>query len=109
MLNGEAFASLLGVSRATVNAKRQHHEVLALEGAKRGFRFPAWQIGEDGKPFAAIPALFERLGAGAWAVYRFLLQHHPELDGLTALEALRRGHDAAVIETAEGMACGNFV
>jgi hypothetical protein len=108
MLNGEAFAALLGVSRATVNAKRQHHEVLALEGAKRGFRFPSWQIDQDGKPFAAIPALFDRLGSGAWAVYRFLVQHHAELDGMTALEALRQGRGAEVIETAEGIAQGIF-
>ena len=108
MLNGEAFAALLGVSRATVNTKRQHQEVLALEGAKRGYRFPAWQVDQNGKPFAVIPALFECLGAGAWTVYRFLVQHHPELDGMTALEALRRGRDVEVIETAEGIAGGTF-
>lgn len=62
----------LGTSRMTVNTKRQNHQVLGLGGAKRGFRFPAWQVGEDGKPFAALPRLFERLGGGLWAVYRSL-------------------------------------
>jgi hypothetical protein len=81
--------------------------VLGLEGAKRGFRFPDWQVGQDGKPFAALPALFERLG-DEWAVYRFLVQHHPELDGLTGKEALQRGQSDKVIETAETISQAAF-
>jgi hypothetical protein len=104
MLNDDKFGELLGVSRATVNTKRQKRQVLGLEGAKRGFRFPAWQIGEDGKPFAALPELFDRLGGEPWAVYRFLTQRHPELDGLTGCEALRRGQAAKVIDVAESVA-----
>jgi hypothetical protein len=107
MLSADAFARLIGTSRVTVNAKRQAHQLLGLDGAKRGFRFPEWQVGDDGKPFAALPALFERLG-GAWAVYRFLIQHHPELDGLTAREALRQGMSSDVLAVAEGIAQGNF-
>ena len=91
MLSGEAFASLLKTTRMTINTKRKKHQVLALEGVTRGFRFPQWQIGQDGKPFSALPKLFEQLGNNSWAVYRFLAQHHPELDGLTGREALQRG------------------
>jgi hypothetical protein len=58
-------------------------------------------VGSDGKPFAALPALFERLGNSPWAVYRFLVQHHPELGNLTAREALRQGRTAAVLAAAE--------
>lgn len=104
MLSAEAFAELLGTTRVTVNAKRQRQQVLALEGAKRGFRFPVWQVGSNGKPFAVIPDLFDRLGGDAWAVYRFLVQHHPELDGLTGHEALRRGKSREVVEVAESVA-----
>jgi hypothetical protein len=106
MLSAEQFAELIGTSRVTVNAKRQNNQVLGLDGAKRGFRFPAWQLDRDGKPFAAIPGLFEGLGGGPWAVYRFLVQHHPELDGLTGIEALRRGKTAQVLEAAESVAQG---
>lgn len=101
MLSAEKFAELIGTSRVTVNAKRQNRQVLALEGAKRGFRFPNWQVGEDGKPFSVLPKLFDRLGGNPWAVYRFLVQHHPELDGLTGREALYRGRSAEVLEVAE--------
>ena len=108
MLSAEQFAGLIGTSRVTVNAKRQSNLVLGLDGAKRGFRFPDWQIGDDGKPFAALPGLFERLGGGPWAVYRFLVQHHPELDGLTGREALRRGKSRQALEAAESIAQGTF-
>ncbi len=106
MLSAEAFAELLGVSRVTVNAKRQRHEVLAVDGARRGFRFPAWQVDQNGKPFAAIPQLFQKLGDSPWAVYRFLVQRHPELDGATGVDALRQGRTDDVLEAAESLAAG---
>lgn len=100
MLSAAAVAELLGVSRVTVNAKRQRHEVLAVDGARRGFRFPAWQVDENGKPFAAIPQLSEKLGDSPWSVYRFLVQRHPELEGATGVDALRQGRTHEVLEAA---------
>ena len=108
MLSADQFAALLGTSRMTINTKRQNGQLLGLDGVKRGFRFPVWQIDKDGKPFAALPALFERLGGGAWSVYRFLVQRHPELDGLTGIEALRRGKADQVLEVADSIAQGTF-
>jgi hypothetical protein len=104
MLSADNLARLLGTTRATINTKRQNRQLLGLEGATRGFRFPSWQIGEDGKPFSALPTLFDRLGDSPWAVYRFLVQSHPELDGETGRDALRKGRTADVIEAAESVA-----
>jgi hypothetical protein len=104
MLSADAFAERLGTTRATVTAWRHKNQVLGLEGATRGFRFPQWQVGEDGRPFRVIPELFDRLGGDAWTVYRFLVQRHPELGGITAKEALRQGRAGEVVETAEGVA-----
>jgi hypothetical protein len=108
MLSADEFADLIGTTRVTVHAKRQARQVLGLEGAKRGYRFPEWQIGQDGKPFAALPDLFRRLGNNSWAVYRFLVQHHPELDRQTGLEALQKGRVTEVLDTAEAVARGDF-
>jgi DNA-binding transcriptional regulator YiaG len=101
MLSADGFAELLGTTRATINSWRQKRQVLALEGATRGFRFPDWQIGQDGRPFSILPQLFEKFADSPWAVYRFLIQHHPELDGRTAREALRRGQDESVLAAAD--------
>lgn len=102
MLSADDFAKLLGTTRVTVNSKRQSGQLLGLDGAKRGFRFPEWQLDSDGKPFAVLAALHERLG-GPWAVYRFLVQPHGELDGLTGHEALEQGQTERVLETIESI------
>ena len=107
MLAADAFAEMLGVTRVTVNAKRQSGQLLGLEGAKRGFRFPVWQLDTEGKPYGELAALMERLGA-PWAVYRFLVQRHGALDGMTGREALERGRGSDAIATAEGIARGDF-
>lgn len=108
MLTAEQFAERLGVSRMTVNARRQKHELLGLDGAKRGFRFPAWQVDEDGKAFAALPQLFDLLGENAWTVYRFLTQRHAVLDGISAKDALRQGKTTQVLQAVESLAQGDF-
>ena len=102
MLSAEDFAKMLGTTRVTVNTKRQSGQILGLDGAKRGFRFPVWQLDAEGKPYAELAALHERL-SGPWAVYRFLMQPHGELDGLTGREALERGKVKAALEAAESV------
>jgi hypothetical protein len=104
MLTTDAFAARLGTTRATITTWRHRNQVLGLEGATRGFRFPDWQVGSDGKPFRVLPQLFDRLGGDAWDVYRFLVQHHPELGGMTGREALQNGRVKAVVEAAESVA-----
>lgn len=102
MLSADEFAKVLGTSRVTVNAKRQKGQVLGLDGAKRGFRFPKWQLNSEGKPYGELEELHDLLG-GPWAVYRFLVQTHGELNGLTGLKALERGTADAAIEAAKSV------
>ncbi len=87
MLSSDAIAERLGLSREAVHQKRRRGELLGIEGAKRGVRFPAWQLGPDGRPLAALRELRAALGE-PWAVFRFLRQHHPELGMRTGLEAV---------------------
>lgn len=101
MLSSDAFARRIGVTRETVRQKLARHEILGLSGAKRGMRFPAWQVMGDGRLLPRLPELFARLGQ-AWTVYRFLVQHrHPELGGRTGLAAIRDGDIDAVLAAAE--------
>ena len=108
MLTADAFAEEIGATRETVHKKRRRHEVLGLEGPKRGVRFPKWQLSQSGELLPSLPLLFRALGGHPWAVYRFLLQEHPELDGSTALEALRRGRIEDVIAVADTIGAGTF-
>jgi hypothetical protein len=108
MLTAEEFAARLGVSRMTVNARRQKHELLGLGGAKRGFRFPAWQVDDDGRAFDVLPKLFDMLGENPWTVYRFLTQRHSALEGVSAKDALHRGRVTQVLQAAESLSQGDF-
>ena len=103
MLSADAFAQLIGVSREAVRLKRRRHDALGLEGAKRGVRFPRWQVTDDGGLLPALPQLFTVLGGNSWTVYRFLIQHHPELDGASAVDALKAGRVAEVLAAAENV------
>lgn len=107
MLSSDDMKELLGISRQTVNEQRKTGRLLGLQGAKRQFRYPRWQIGDDGRPFAEIEKLFAILGS-PWPVYRFLVQKHPELDGMSGIDALRQGRGEMAIMAAESQMQGNF-
>ena len=104
MLSAADFAKFIGVSREAVRAKHQRSQLLGLRGAKRGLRFPKWQVTSDGGLLPGLPRLFEILGGDSWTIYRFLTQHHPELEGNTALSALLRGKVENVLAAAENTA-----
>jgi hypothetical protein len=108
MLNTAAIADLLGMSEEGVRLKRKRHEILGLESAKRGIRYPAWQILEGRQLLPALPRLFTLLGDDPWRLFRFLQQHHGELGGDRALDALRHGKIDGVLAAAENTATGAF-
>lgn len=108
MLSARAFAPLIGASHETVNQKRKSGEILALDRATRGLRYPKWQVTEEGRLVPGLADLARELAGGPWTVYRFLLQGHPELEGMTGLEALKAGRRSEVVEIARGVSQGTF-
>ncbi|SMF52358.1 Protein of unknown function [Tistlia consotensis] len=108
MLSADDFARLIGVTREAVRQKATRREALGLQGAKRGVRYPAWQVTRDGGLLPELPRLFAVLGDSPWAVYRFLVQPHPAFKGASPLETLRAGAAKLVLEAAEGVARGDF-
>ena len=104
MLSSDTIAERLGLSREAVHQKRRRGELLGVEGAKRGVRFPAWQLGSDGLPLRSMKDLHAALGE-PWAVFRFLRQRHPELGMRTGLEAVadpRRTAEAVTLARGVG-------
>src|SRR5262249_10151474 len=79
MLAAEALADQLHVSRETVNQWRKAGKVIGVRGAKRGFRFPEWQINDRGQPYPAIERILEELDGDHWAAWRFLEERVPEV------------------------------
>jgi hypothetical protein len=108
MLSARAFGPLVNMSHETVNQKRKAGEILGLQGATRGNRFPRWQVTREGLPLPGLKILFETLGGDPWTIYRFLLQRHNELAGETALDALKVGRVEAVTGVARNISAGAF-
>lgn len=108
MLSARAFGPLIGASHETVNQKRKAGEVLALQGTTRGLRYPRWQVTDDGRLLPGLAELTRELPGGPWAVYRFLLQPHNELDGRTGLAALKANRVRQVLDVARSIAQGTF-
>ena len=108
MLTARDFGPLIGASHETINTKRKRHEVLGLEGATRGVKYPRWQVTEAGLPLPGLARLFEVLGEQPWTVYRFLRARHAELSGKTALDVLKTGRIDAVVDVAKNQAVGAF-
>ena len=108
MLNARDFGPLIGASHETVHAKRRRFEILGLEGATRGVKYPRWQVTDSGLPLPGLSRLFDVLGDQPWTVYRFLGTAHPELGGCTALEALKEGRIDVVLGAAKNQVTGAF-
>ena len=108
MLTARDFGPLIGASHETVNVKRRRRELLGLEGATRGVKYPSWQLTDAGLPLPGLPKLFEALGEQPWTVYRFLRTAHAELGGDTALDALKAGQVDAVVGVARNQAAGAY-
>lgn len=105
MLTSDEMAVHLGVSRETVNRLRQRQELIGLQAAKRGFKYPDWQI-VNGHPLRGLPQLHGIMHNSPWAVYRFLLEEHDALGGRRALDLLRKGRLEHVLLAAEALGYG---
>lgn len=108
MLSTAEMADRLGMSEEGVRLKRKRHEILGLEFAKRGIRYPSWQVVGDHQLIRHMPRVFAVLGDDSWRIYRFLLQHHAELGGERAIDALKRDRIGDVLAAAENTASGAF-
>jgi hypothetical protein len=107
MLPAETFARQLNVSRETINEWRKADKVIGVRGAKRGFRFPAWQLNDRGQPYPAIKRILEELGGDHWAGWRFLEEKVPEV-GDIGFQALAAGKEDALLKALLGRSYGSF-
>jgi hypothetical protein len=108
MLSTAEMANRLGMSEEGIRLKRKRHELLGLEFAKRGIRYPSWQVIEDRQLVQDLPRVFAVLGDDPWRIYRFLVQQHPELGGRRAIDELKRGRIENVLAAAQNTGTGAF-
>ncbi len=88
MLRLVEFAQRLGISPDTVNRRRQQGRFLAVSGESRGFRYPVWQLDEQGRLLDGLAEIITKCGNG-WPAFTALIRRYDEL-GCTGAEALRQ-------------------
>lgn len=99
MVNSIELARLMGVTRETVNQKRQKGMLLALTHGTRHQRYPTWQL--EPRIMDVMPRLLKILGnLDPWTQYLFITQRNPVLNAASPLDALRRGEEVRVLATA---------
>lgn len=101
MLSSDDMASRLGMTRQGIDKRRRKGELFALQGERRGYVYPGWQVGENGRVVPGLTEVLAALPGGPWTQYRFFVTHHGSLGDRTAAEALRAGDLQAVLAAAE--------
>jgi len=99
-LSAAEIAEVLGITRQAVDKRRNAGQLLALEAAKRGYLYPAWQLGDRGL-LEGFPEVLAVLAAPPWAAARFFLSGNHRLGGRRPIDVLRKGHVEAVLAAAE--------
>ncbi|MGQ0550975.1 MAG: hypothetical protein ACT4PY_15055, partial [Armatimonadota bacterium] len=87
----ERVAKYLGLTRQAVDKRRKANKLIGLTVGRHGYLYPSWQFSRSG----TVPGLEDVLGAlhrhDPWSQVIFLLSPNDRLDGVTPLEALRKG------------------
>jgi hypothetical protein len=100
MLKSDQAAQKLNMTREALNNRRKAHQVLGLDAAKRGVRYPEWQFEDSVLPH--VPAILHALPhLDPWGHYLFFTRPEPLLGGATPLRALRDGAADEVLRVAK--------
>jgi hypothetical protein len=99
-LSAEKVGELLGITRQTVEKRRQTGKLLALSIGRHGYRYPAWQFGESG----TLPGLDQVLSVLAshdqWMQIAFFVSGNSRLNNRAPREILAAGEIDRVLSAA---------
>jgi len=99
-LSAAEVATLLGISRQAVDKRRNEGKLLALEPAKRGNRYPAWQF-EGRRVLDGLEEVLTAMeGHDAWTQARFMTAGNHRLGGKTPIARMKAGDLASVLRAA---------
>lgn len=108
MLSSDAFGTKIDLTRQQLNAWRKQRKVLAIEGAKRGLRYPAWQVTDDGRILDGLSEVIAEFDDQHLAAYRFLTTPLEILDGKAPWMLLRDGKRQRIVGLAKAARRGDF-
>jgi hypothetical protein len=103
-LTAPEVAKLLGTSRQTPHDRLKNQTLLGI--LDRGaYRFPIWQFDAEGTDgvIEGLSEVLRALKVSDWDKLSWLVHPNPILDGLTPVEALKKGKKEQVVEEAVGI------
>lgn len=104
MLSGDMIGQRMGISRQAVDKARKAGKLLALEGSKRGFRYPEWQLDQRGFRRSGLIEVLDLVGNG-WEAYRFFMAKAGEV---LNKDLLVQGEVEEILRRAKLWATGNY-
>jgi hypothetical protein len=94
--SAQSLANALGITRQAVDKRRKRGALIGLSLGRRGYAYPVWQIGLPG--LESVLAKLHDLDP--WTQSAYFLAPNRWLEGVTPLNALRRGEIDAVVNAA---------
>ena len=95
-VSAKELAAALGITRQAIDKRRLSGKLIGIDLGKRGYAYPAWQIG-----LARIEAILAELAAyDPWTQALFMLSANSWLEGATPLAVLRSGELEKVLTAA---------
>ncbi|MFW5968661.1 MAG: hypothetical protein ACOCV2_14140 [Persicimonas sp.] len=89
---------LLGITRQAVNKRRTKNQLLAVQSGGRGYRYPLWQVADDGTLFGLEDVLAVLESYDPWMTLQFFVRENTRLGGERPLDLLRREEPDALKE-----------
>ncbi len=100
-LTAPQVAKLLNTSRQTPHDRRKNNTLVAVQD-NGVWKYPHWQFDPNGPDgvIAGLPDVLKALDIPDFSKISWLVRPNPALDGLTPIEALKRGYKDEVITEA---------
>lgn len=95
-VSARELGAALGISRQAVDKRRKRGALIGLHLGRRGYAYPAWQVGLDG----LAEVLAEMRDLSPWTQAAFMLAPNRWLAGESPLHTLQAGNCAGVLAAA---------
>ena len=94
-------ATLLGVTRQSVDNRRRANQLIGLSLGRRGYVYPLWQFTQDGTLTGLTDVLAALQRFSPWMQAQFMTTGDARLGGVTPIQALQEGRVQDVLKAAE--------
>lgn len=92
----ERAAKYLSLTRQAIDKRRKANKLIGLAVGRHGYLYPSWQFSRNGTVRGLEDVLAALHRHDPWSQVIFMLSPHDRLDGVTPLEALRKGQTEEV-------------